>query len=113
MALVIITGLKIALGRVKYGKLPGGERGGLNISEYFYLDISRSYRYFLIQCMPIKYHLSKFNAMGNCPYRFYQIAFIVKFQCWENIVGGEMYKLIWMDFAVTFAVTLFFEFPRG
>lgn len=33
--------------------------------------------------------------------------------CWENIVGGEMYKLIWMDFAVTFAVTLFFEFPRG
>ena len=34
-------------------------------------------------------------------------------QCWENLLGAEMYKLIWMDFFVSLFVTFFIEYPRG
>eukprot|EP00795_Rhopilema_esculentum_P015139 gene15139-6326_t len=33
--------------------------------------------------------------------------------CWENLLGAEMYKLIWMDFFVSLFVTFFIEYPRG
>eukprot|EP00794_Sanderia_malayensis_P013827 gene13827-15272_t len=33
--------------------------------------------------------------------------------CWENIVGGEMYKLLWTEFIVMLAVTVFVEYPRS
>eukprot|EP00112_Aurelia_sp_Birch-Aquarium-sp1_P016370 Seg3706.1 transcript_id=Seg3706.1/GoldUCD/mRNA.D3Y31 product="Transmembrane channel-like protein 7" protein_id=Seg3706.1/GoldUCD/D3Y31 len=33
--------------------------------------------------------------------------------CWENLIGAEMYKLVWMEFFVAIFVTLCVEFPRG